>query len=147
VSLGVIIVLLLFENVLHEFLHILLAVYKGGDVNSYFELLSNYVELTEETKIESFLANSSALEEKVVNELVKVVQSALKEGNLGGDWNDVIRIAFNTLNGKPITDPVDVENQALSIKKPTAIKIKPIKILKGLQKFLILSNIFILILY
>lgn len=103
-----------FENVLHEFLHILLAVYKGGDVNSYFELLSNYVELTEETKIESFLADSSALEEKVVNELVKVVQNALKEGNLGGDWKDVIRIAFNTLNGNPITDPVDVDQEMFS---------------------------------
>lgn len=105
-----------FENILHEFLHILLAVYKGGDVDSYFKLLSDYVKLSEnETKdITSFLASESALEEEIVNELVVVVQKALKEGEVDTDWEDVIRIAFNTLNGKPITEPVDMSDEMFS---------------------------------
>lgn len=107
-----------FENILHEFLHILLAVYKGGDVDSYFKLLSDYVKLSEnETKdITSFLASESALEEEIVNELVVVVQAALKEGEVDTDWKDVIRIAFNTLNGNDITDPVDMSNEMFSFK-------------------------------
>ena len=107
-----------FENILHEFLHILLAVYKGGDVDSYFKLLSDYVKLSEnETKdITSFLASESALEEEIVNELVDVVQAALKEGEVATDWKDVIRIAFNTLNGNDITDPVDMSNEMFSFK-------------------------------
>ena len=71
-----------FENILHEFLHILLAVYKGGDVDSYFKLLSDYIELSEKKDITSFLANESALEEQIVNELVEVVQKTLKEGEV-----------------------------------------------------------------
>ena len=106
----------IFENILHEFLHILLAVYKSGDVDSYFKLLSDYVKLSEnETKdITSFLASESALEEEIVNELVAVVQAALKEGEVATDWEDVIRIAFNTLNGNPITDPVDMSDKMFS---------------------------------
>ena len=106
----------IFENILHEFLHILLAVYKSGDVDSYFKLLSDYVKLSEnETKdITSFLASESALEEEIVNELVAVVQAALKEGEAATDWEDVIRIAFNTLNGNPITDPVDMSDKMFS---------------------------------
>lgn len=107
-----------FENILHEFLHILLAVYKGGDVDSYFKLLSDYVTLSEnETKdITSFLASESALEEEIINELVDVVQAALKEGGVDTVWEDAIRIAFNTLNGNDITDPVDMSNEMFSFK-------------------------------
>ena len=103
-----------FENILHEFLHILLAVYKGGDVDSYFKLLSDYVELSENRDITSFLANESALEEEIVNELVDVVQAALKEGEVDTDWENVIKIAFNTLNGNPVTDQIDIDGEMFS---------------------------------
>ena len=102
-----------FENILHEFLHILLAVYKGGNVDSYFKLLSDYVELSGKEDITSFLANESALEEKIVNKLVEVVQKTLKKGEVDTVWKDVIRIAFNTLNRKPVTDPVDIDNEEM----------------------------------
>lgn len=103
-----------FENILHEFLHILLAVYKGGDVESYFKLLSDYVKLSEDKDITSFLSSESSLEEEIVNELVGVVQIALKEGEVGTDWESVIKIAFNTLNGNPVTDPVDIDGEMFS---------------------------------
>ena len=103
-----------FENILHEFLHILLAVYKGGDVDSYFKLLSDYVKLSGEEDITSFLANESALEEQIVNKLVKVVQETLKEGEVDTVWENVIRIAFNTLNGHPVTDAVDISEKMFS---------------------------------
>ena len=104
-----------FENVLHEFLHILLATYKKGDVESYFKLITNYVKLTESKDITSFIGDNSALEEEIVNELVSIIQNELKNGTVDSVWEDVIRIAFNTLNGNDITEPVNMDDEMFSL--------------------------------